>query len=153
MLIAAIVTTGLVAGLFFGFACAVMPGLRRVDDVAFVAVMQAINVRILNGAFLVCFVGAPLLTAGALVVALVGEPDRVGPIAVAVVLTAVSYLITAMVNVPLNTSLDPAAGLGGRIEATVVRAEFEDRWVRSNIARTLASTGAFGALLWALSIS
>ena len=145
MLIAATITTGLVAGLLFGFACAVMPGLRRVDDAGFVAVMRSINRRILDGWFLLCFVGAPLLTVAALVVDVIGDRAGVLPIAAAVVLTALSYLITAAVNVPLNNALDASTA-----DPAQARALFEASWVRWNIARTLASTGAFGGLVWAL---
>ena len=131
MLIAATITTGLVAGLLFGFACAVMPGLSQVDDAAFVAVMQSINRRILNGWFLVCFVGAPLLTVAALVAR--GRRRRTTwvPIAGAVLLTGVSYLITATVNVPLNNAVDSA----GAMERSAAAGRFEGRWVRWNIAR------------------
>ena len=118
MLIAATITTGLVAGLLFGFACAVMPGLSRVDDAAFVAVMQSINRRILNGAFLVCFAGAPLLTVASLVLEVVGDGHTWVPIAGAVLLTVVSYLITATVNVPLNNAVDSA----GAMERSAARA-------------------------------
>ena len=149
MLIAATITTGLVAGLLFGFACAVMPGLSRVDDAAFVAVMQSINRRILNGAFLACFVGAPVLTVAALVLEFVGDGHDVLAIVCAVLLTGVSYLITSAVNVPLNNAVDAA----GALEPSAVRARFEARWVRWNIARTLASAGAFGALVWAVAVS
>jgi uncharacterized membrane protein len=38
------------------------------------------------------------------------------------------------------------------MERSAARARFEGRWVRWNIARTLASTGAFGALVWALAV-
>src|SRR3954451_10173744 len=73
LLISSTVATGLSAGLLYGFACAVMPGLKDVDDSAFVAVMQSVNRRILNGWFLVTFVGAPVLTIGAAVAALLGD--------------------------------------------------------------------------------
>jgi uncharacterized membrane protein len=145
MLIAATIATGLFAGLLYGFACAVMPGLRRVDDVTFVAVMRSINRRILNGWFLVCFVGAPLLTVAALTVDVIGDRTRVLPIAAAVVLTAVSYLVTVAANVPLNNALGASTA-----DPAQARAQFEAPWVRWNIARTLASTGAFGCLVWAL---
>ena len=150
MLIAATITTGLVAGLLFGFACGVMPGLRRVDDAAFVAVMQSINRRILNGWFLVCFVGAPVLTAATLVVELTGDSNRVGPIVAGFVLTVVSYLITAAGNVPLNNGLDSA---GTTTDPSAARARFEAPWVRWNIARAMASTGACGFLVCALAVS
>ena len=59
-LLAATVTTGLMAGLFAAFSYAVMPGLGRAGDAAFVEGMQKINVAILNGWFGICFGGAVL---------------------------------------------------------------------------------------------
>ena len=153
MLIAATITTGLVAGLFYGFVCAVMPGLRRVDDATLIAVMQSINRRIVNVWFLACFLAAPVLTVIAGVVEFSGGGDRLLPIAIAVALTVVSYLTTAAVNIPLNNALD-AAGDPARIADTrSVRRRFEGRWVGANAVRTLASTASFGCLVWALAIS
>ena len=43
LLVASTLTTGLVAGLFYAFSCAVMPGLRRTDDAVLVATMTAVN--------------------------------------------------------------------------------------------------------------
>jgi len=142
---AATATTGLVAGLLYGFACAVMPGLRRVDDAAFVAVMRSINRRILNGWFLVCFLGAPVLTVAT---GFVGGFGR--PIVAALALSGVSYLITAAGNVPLNTALDAAGDPAGIADTGAARVRFERRWVRWNVARSLASAGAFGCLIGAL---
>jgi uncharacterized membrane protein len=45
-LVAATVTAGLVAGLFYSYACSVMPGLGRTDDQTFIRSMQSINVAI-----------------------------------------------------------------------------------------------------------
>ena len=42
MLSVATVTNGLLAGAFFVFSCAVVPGLRRVDDHTFVRAFQTI---------------------------------------------------------------------------------------------------------------
>ena len=79
LLISATVASGLVAGLLYGFACAVMPGLKEVDDRAFVGAMQSINRRILNGWFLLTFVGSPMLTVGAGVAAfVVGDRGSAG---------------------------------------------------------------------------
>src|SRR6266540_3801200 len=62
-LVAAALTMGLMAGLFYAYACSVMLGLRRADDRTFVDGMQRINVAILNGWFFASFLGALLLTA------------------------------------------------------------------------------------------
>ena len=42
-------STGLVAGLFFAYACSGMPGLGATDDRTLIGAMQSINRKILNG--------------------------------------------------------------------------------------------------------
>ena len=49
--------SGLIVGLFWGWALSVMPGLRQVDDRTYVATMQSANRAILNPFFLVVFAG------------------------------------------------------------------------------------------------
>ncbi|MET9647906.1 anthrone oxygenase family protein [Streptomyces syringium] len=150
-LMAATLTVGLVAGLFFAFACAVMPGLRRSDDRAFVEVMQRINVAILNGWFLFCFLGAPVFTGLATALHLRADGRAALPWTIAgLVLYAVVLIVTAAVNVPLNNRLEAAGPPGGGAGAAAVRERFEATWVRWNLVRAVASTAAFGALAWAL---
>ena len=150
LLIAATISTGLVAGLFYGFACAVMPGLGQVDDAAFVTVFRAINRRILNGWFLIAFLGSPVLIVATGVAQLVvGGPQPWVPLAAAAALTVISWVITGRVNVPLNIALDAA----GSADPTPVRVAFETRWRRANIARSAASAAGFGSLIWAIAIS
>ena len=52
-LVAATVTTGLMAGLFAAFAYAIMPALDRAGDRTFIETMQRINIAILNDWFMV----------------------------------------------------------------------------------------------------
>lgn len=147
----ATVAFGLVAGLFYAFAVAVMPALRRADDRTFVDVMQRINTAILNGWFLTVFVGA-LLPAGAAVALHVPAGGRgVLPWAVAgLLLYVVMFLITGRVNVPLNDRLAAAGDPATLTDPAVVRAGFEAAWVRWNVARAVVSTAAFGCLVVAL---
>jgi uncharacterized membrane protein len=150
-LVAATITTGLMAGLFYAYACSVMLGLGRTDDRTFVMVMQRINVAILNGWFFVSFFGALLLTALAAVLHLRADGRPVLPwIAAALVLYVVALVITIGFNVPLNNQL-AAAGDPDRIaDLAAVRERFEATWVGWNLARAAASTAAFGCLTWAL---
>ncbi len=167
LLVSATVATGLSAGLLYGFACAVMPGLKDVDDRAFVAVMQSVNRRILNGWFLATFVGAPILTVGAALTAFLDDSaDQRIALGGAALLSLLSIVITGSVNVPLNKALDAAGSEGPVIDkarigsaaigtaaisnVTAIRGRFERRWTRGNIARTAASTAAFVGLVWAL---
>jgi len=147
-LIAATITTGLAAGLFYSFSYAVMPGLARTGDRTFVESMQRINVAILNGWFAIAFGGALVFTV--LAAALHLRRDGLGWIVAALVLYGAVLVITFTVNVPLNNQLD-AAGAPDRIaDLAAVRESFEARWVRWNVARAAASTAAFGCLTWAL---
>ncbi|WP_412543719.1 anthrone oxygenase family protein [Longispora sp. K20-0274] len=150
-LVAATLTTGLIAGLFYSFTVAVMPGLRQAEDRSFVDTMQRINVAIINGWFMLCFVGALLLIAlaAALHLRAAGRP-ALPWIAAALVLYLVMFVITAAVNVPLNNALDAAGKPGAITDLAAVRARFEATWVGWNVVRTLTSTAAFGCLTWAL---
>lgn len=150
-LVAATVATGLVAGLFYAYACSVMPGLGRSSDRTFVESMQRINVAIINGWFLVVFVGGLVLIVLAAVLHL-GEDGRPALpwIMAAFVLYGAVLVITGTVNVPLNNEL-AAAGEADQIsDVHAVRERFEARWVRWNVVRAVVSTAAVASLTWAL---
>jgi uncharacterized membrane protein len=150
-LVAATLTMGLMAGLFYAYACSVMLGLGRAGDRTFVDGMQRINVAILNGWFFLSFFGALLLTALAGVLHLGADWRSVLPwIVGAFALYVVTLVITMGLNVPLNNAL-AAAGDPDRIaDLAAVREHFEAPWVRWNLARALTCTAAFGCLAWAL---
>ncbi len=151
ILVAATVAAGLLAGLFYAFAVAVMPGLGRSDSRTFVDAMQQINEAILNPWFAASFFGAPVLTAVAAALHFRADGRAVLPwTAAAFVLCTLTLIITIRVNVPLNNALD-AAGSPDRIaDLAEVRERFEASWVRWNIARAVTSTAALGCLIWAL---
>ena len=150
-LVAATVTAGLMAGLFAAFWYAIMPGLAKAGDLAFVDGMQRINVAVLNGWFGLCFAGALVFSVVAAILHAGTERRSVLPWIVAgAVLYLVVLVITFAANVPLNDRLE-AAGDPGRIpDLHAVRAQFETAWVRWNAVRTLACTLSFGCLAWAL---
>ncbi|NJP34833.1 anthrone oxygenase family protein [Micromonospora thermarum] len=142
-------TSGLMAGLFFAYACSVMPGLAATDARTLVGTMQSINRKILNGWFLAAFLGAPVLTALAVALHLGDGPVLAWSVA-ALLAHLVMFGVTMRINVPLNNQLD-AAGPVDRIgDLAAVRERFEGRWVRWNLVRTAASVAAFGALVGAV---
>lgn len=146
-LVAATITMGLMAGLFYAYAMSVMPGLRATDDRTFIHAMQRINVAILNGWFALGFAGAAVFTllAGLLHLGSDGRPALPWIVA-AFVLYVVQYAITFGVNVPLNNALN-AAGDPDRIaDPAAVRERFEASWVRWNIARAVVCTAALACL-------
>ncbi|QLQ39442.1 DUF1772 domain-containing protein [Micromonospora robiginosa] len=149
-LLAATVGAGLMAGLFAAFAYAVMPALRGADDRTFVDAMQRINVTIVNGLFLLIFLGTPVLAALAAILAWRGAGRPALPWIVAgLVLYLVAVVVTAAVNVPLNDALAAA----GTADLDAARQRFEATWVAWNVVRALASTAGFGALCGALLVT
>lgn len=67
-LVGATLTTGLIAGFFYAYACSVTRGLALLPDDRYVAAMQAINATVRNGVFAFSFFGAALSLILALVV-------------------------------------------------------------------------------------
>jgi uncharacterized membrane protein len=142
---AATVATGLSAGIFTAFQVAIVPGLKRVNDDAYVSTFQAINRAILNPAFLSLFVGAPILLAVA--TASWWREDRAVAawLGAALVLQVANLAITIGGNVPLNEALDRAGIVAGPA-ATAARTAFEGRWNRLHTVRTVASVASTVAL-------
>ncbi|WP_457030512.1 anthrone oxygenase family protein [Kitasatospora sp. P5_F3] len=151
VLLGATLTMGLSAGLFFAYSCSVMPGLAKADDRTFVETMQRINVAILNGWFMVVFVGAIVLTLLAVVLQFRGGDRGLLPwLIAAAVLYLVVLVVTGAVNVPLNDQLAAAGSLDGIPDLAAVRETFETTWVRWNTVRTVSATAGFGCLVAAL---
>jgi uncharacterized membrane protein len=151
-LVLAVLTTGLVTGVFQLYAHTVMPGLGRTDDRTFVGAFQAIDRAIVNPLFVFTFLGAFGFTVAALALSVGGTSRPLLPwLAAAAVLYLGVLVVTFRVNVPLNDALK-AAGDPEKIEdLSVVRRRFDEpRWIRWNLVRTVASTAAFGCLTWAL---
>ncbi|MEU0796449.1 anthrone oxygenase family protein [Amycolatopsis sp. NPDC005961] len=141
VLVAALVAAGLLAGLFYAYACSVMPGLARGDDKTFVEAMRGINVAIVNPVFMLTFLGAPLLAGVAI---FLNPGPRPWVIAGFACLVAV-LVITGALNIPLNNALE-----SGGDDFAAVRAHFEAAWVRWNVLRAVVSTAGFGCLVAAV---
>jgi uncharacterized membrane protein len=133
------VATGLMAGVFFAFSVAVMPGLRRLPPHRGVAAMQAINRAILNPLLLLTFVATALLSA-AIAVTTFWTWDDGSPglrLAGGIVYLVGAFGLTAAYHVPRNNALD---GLDPDDPATAGRwATYLAEWVPWNHVRAAAS--------------
>ena len=147
-LLAATIATGLLAGVFYGFACSVMIALRRVDDGVFVDVMRKINAAIQNGWFMLSFLGSLLFTVVA-GVARFGSSTMI-PLAIALAFNIAALVVTIGVNIPLNVQLDRS---GRGADPAAARRRFEGPWNRWNVVRALLVTVSFGFLCWALELN
>ncbi|MFF3554951.1 anthrone oxygenase family protein [Streptomyces tsukubensis] len=151
MLLAATLSTGLMAGLFAAVSYAVMPGLARSSDRTLIETMQGINIAILNPFFILPFVGSIPLLGVAVYLAWRGEGRSVLPwLIAALALYLAALAVTAAVHVPLNIQLDDAGDPAKITQLDQVRADFEDKWVTWNTVRAVLHTAAFVCLLWAL---
>ncbi len=141
----AILTTGLVAGVFYAYSVSVDPGLAAQSDTSYVATMQEINQRIQNPLFFASFFGAVLFPLAALVVHLPNiRSGRFLLISLACLLyIGGGFLLTAFVNVPMNDQLatiDPGAPARVLSQA---REAYEGPWNFWNGVRTVFSTLSF----------
>ncbi|GIE94993.1 anthrone oxygenase family protein [Paractinoplanes rishiriensis] len=151
VLLAATVTTGMMAGLFYAYSISVMPALQRADAAVFVEVMQRINTAITNGWFLSCFGGALVFGAiSTILYAVSGLAAVFVPALIGLALYAAQLALTFGLHIPLNNALDAAGPPGHTADPGAVRRAFEPRWVPWNHARTLLCLGSFAAFCWAL---
>src|SRR5262249_37436434 len=149
VLAAAILTTGLMAGVFGLYTHTIMPGLRHTDDRTFVGAFQSMDKAIMNPWFMAAFLGALVLTGLAAALHFNADRRNLLPwIGAAFAFYLIAVIIPMAVNVPLNDALR-AAGDPARIgDLAAVRQHFhEARWSAWNLVRTLTSTAAFGCLI------
>lgn len=145
------VATGLMAGLFFAFDVSVMPGLADGDDRTYVTAMQHINKAIENGVFGLVFVGALVATGlAAFLQYRAGRRTVAIWAAAATLLYLGALVVTAAVNLPLNSELARAGDPTQIQDFAAVRAAFESTWTAGNLVRTLLCTAGLAALVRAL---
>lgn len=131
----------LVAGFLFAWAVVIMPGIRSLDDKAFIRAFQVTDRVIQNGhpLFMLVWLGSAVAI---IVCGLLGLSLLQGVDLVLLFLAVGGYLAgvqgsTIAVHLPLNNTLQrldlEAMGEEAIAEA---RAAFESRWNRSNVIRT-----------------
>ena len=148
--VAALIVTGLMAGLWFAWMVSVIPGTRRVDDHTYVTTMQTINRAIINPAFIVPFIGTPVVLAAAGILQWQAGNTR----SAALLFTAAGGYVVGVLgvtgggNVPLNNELDevPLADTAAT-ELRSIRTGYERPWNRFHAARTVANLGVFAVAL------
>lgn len=151
-LVSATFLCSLVAGFLFAFAIVVMPGLGRLDDVAFLRSFRSIDGIIQRNqpVFLIVWVGSALTLVAAAVLGLNALEDstRIALVAITLLYLFGVQAPTIAINIPLNNAiqkLDPTAiDAGGAARA---RAAFEGTWNRWNLVRTICACVVSASLL------
>lgn len=139
---AAVIGSGLMAGLFFVFSVCVMQALSRLPPEQGIAAMNSINVVIQNPLFLIAFMGTALLGLALIAAAFIwGGQGSYLPAAGGFVYIVGTLMVTMVFNVPLNNAL---AAASGQAAVDLWQQRYLTDWVRWNHVRTLASTGSLG---------
>jgi uncharacterized membrane protein len=138
LVIAALLGSALMAGVFFAFSAFIMRAFAEIPCASGVRAMRSINRVILNPWFLVAFMGTTLISLPIGILALMGRAGAGGPwLLAAVSLYLVgTFLPTAVRNVPLNHQLDRVTG--SDVEA--FWQHYLKTWTHFNHYRTLSST-------------
>ncbi len=142
ILVSTIACTALMAGLFFAYACSVMPGLRLMPDEQFVGGMRSINRAIQNPLFFLVFFGALLLLP--LNSYLQHSHSPAGAfrlfLSAFIIYFLGAFCVTVLGNIPLNNALDKvdvlAASKNSLQQSRVI---FEKPWIILNWVRTFSS--------------
>ena len=132
----------LVAGFVFAFAVVVMPGIRSLSDGEFLRAFQAMDRVIQNNhpVFMLVWVGSviALLASTALGLGQLDGADRALAIVAVLVYLIGVQLPTALINIPLNNTVQPLAIADmDEEEREAARRAFESRWNVSNGTRTI----------------
>jgi uncharacterized membrane protein len=136
---------GVTAGVLLAFSVSVIPALRRQPPSAAIASMQQMNIDIVSPVFMTFFLGSAAAASTAAVAALwSGRDDRALVTLGAGLFVVGCFVVTIVVNVPLNDALavvDP-----GSSASVPVWQDYLTQWTRWNHARTVAAITAAAVL-------
>lgn len=150
---AATVTTGLNAGLFYGYSTSVIPAFKQLGDSEYVHAMQTINKDIQNPLFFGIFFGAavflPLVT---VLCRKSGQAKRYKLLAAATALYLIgTFGVTSTYNVPLNNTLDKVdIATATTAQLATARHDYESPWNNWHTVRTAANVAAFVCVVGAV---
>jgi uncharacterized membrane protein len=146
ILIVAILSNGLMAGIFFTWTNAVKPGIGTLDDMTYMKAFQAMNRLILNPLFYIVFI-LPVLTISISTYMSFGSTKLY--VFELFLLSTLLYvlgvfLITILGNIPLNDLLENTdLEKISLTELSDLRGKIENKWNNFNLIRTVSSFISF----------
>jgi uncharacterized membrane protein len=144
--IAAVLLTGLAAGLFYGYDCSVIKGLGNLPDKEYLSAFQSINKAILNPYFFISFMGSLIVLVIATWLSYKQAPPMVFYLLLAatILYAAGVFGVTMFGNVPLNNSVEQFDIANASADAIrAMRLRFENSWNMLHHIRTYAAILAF----------
>lgn len=149
LVLATILGTAVMAGMFFAFSVFVMQGLDRLPPDQSITSMQSINGAVGTPLFLLAFVGtavSSLILAVASLV-MIGETDAPLVLTGSLLYLAGGFVVTVRYHVPRNNAIDRTDPTGP--DAPERWSRYFTEWTRANHVRTVACLAATAALVLA----
>ena len=133
----ALLGSALIGGVFFAFSSFIMKALARVPTSEGIAVMQSINVVVINPSFIGAFMGTALLSIAVIVLVLMNGiiPATMFFISGSVFYLVGTFLVTMFGNVPLNNQLanvSQISALTSRFRVASTTPRSVEIWADSN---------------------
>lgn len=153
-LFAAIVLTGLSAGLFYAWSVSVIPGTLKIQDSTYLETMQSINRGILNPRFFLIFFGGLICLGLASTLEFQNSKLTFYLLLGSTLIYLVGTVgITGMGNVPLNDQLEVLNLNDMNLdELSKFREHYELKWNKYHLIRTVCAVLAFALSVGALII-
>ena len=150
VLVSAMFLTGLMAGIFFTWSNAVKPGIGKLGDQEYLNALQSMNRVILNGAFLIVFIGAIIAVALVPMFHFHLYPKNIFWLFICIltIYWIGVFGVTVFGNIPLNELLDKTnLETISLEEITALRSLIEDKWNNFNLIRSISSVITFLLLI------
>ncbi len=142
-ILCALILTGLSAGFFYAWEFSVILGTKRINDVAYLEVMKAINRAIINPWFMLIFIGS-LFAQFLSIYQLRSSSSLWFFILAAAIYLLGTILVTGLGNVPLNNELETLSISDlNQQKMHEFREYYELKWNRFHSIRTLFSVISF----------
>ncbi|MGJ8585251.1 MAG: DUF1772 domain-containing protein [Marinosulfonomonas sp.] len=144
MALLSLLSVGAIFGFFYAWVCSTLWGLDRLEPKTAIVAMQAMNASVRNAVFFPAFFLTPVfLAVTALVAFLQGRRfSTVYFAAGAALYFGGAFLVTALVNVPMNEALAQVTVPVDQQTAGLIWTDYSGRWQFWNTLRTLMSGGA-----------
>jgi uncharacterized membrane protein len=139
--VAAIAFTGAIFGFFYAWVCSTMWGLDAADPTVAITAMNAMNSSVRNWVFAPVFFGTVVVLAAATVAAGTSRDRRATILlgAATVIYFGGAFLLTQLVNVPMNEQLASTVIPASREAASEIWSAYSGTWQQFNVIRTAAS--------------
>ncbi len=153
ILASSILSTGLMAGIFFTWSNAVKPGIGKLSDLEYLKALQSMNRVILNIPFKIVFFVSIISVALVPLIYFDLYPNNIFWL---FIFSLVSYWVgafsvTVFGNIPLNKKLDNSnlKSISSQ-KIKLLRESIESKWNNLNLIRTISSFITFLLLVLAL---